>query len=68
MFITSTGSADSKIKFLSTGSVKYSEKCFVPGVFFGRSFSAIDEKYALKPSAISVGLFFMLLLINILEG
>ena len=51
IFITSTGSADSKIKFLSTRSVRYSEKCFVPEVSLGRSFSAINEKYPLKPSA-----------------
>ena len=43
ILMTSTGSADSKIKFLSTLSVKYSEKCFVPGVSLGRSFSAIVE-------------------------
>ena len=44
MFITSSGSADSKMKFELTRSGMYSEKCLVPGVCLGRSFSAIEEK------------------------
>ena len=46
--ITSTGSADTKMKFWLTLFERYSEKGLVPEVCFGNSFSAIDEKYALK--------------------
>ena len=55
MPMISTRSADSKMKFWLILSERYSEKCLVPTVCFGRSFSAIDEKYELNPSLMSAG-------------